>query len=1843
MRRRQSVRTQFFWAAIRGAIKFSDWGRRAAPFMLLTGIAVAGSAVWLTTSTKASHWAWKSWDRMFGPPSLNARPRVFALLGGNGNYTISSVNEPSAGTAALEGTFVLGVNASGAMTGSYSNATGVGHGFVYANGTFTSFDAFNESGLNPPSGTLQGTLSMGIDSAGDVAGMYADSSNAVHGFLRTASGTITVLDDPNAAVETSSRGTSPMAINDSGQITGFYTTGSSSTNSTYGGFVYSIASQTFSGVNDPNAGTGESSNGRKQGTVPLAINASGVITGYYTDSNNLNHGFIYNSVTSSFTIASFDVPGASTNTGHGVSSGTIPMSIDAAGDVVGSYTDSSLVRHGFIRTASGTIKVFDAPGATTSSQGESIGGTMATSVDPTGTYVTGLYADTSGLDHGFVYYLPLASNAAFTTFDAPNAATSLTAFPLTGTLGISVNASGTAVGSCVDSNEVMHGFVLTTNTVPTPAPTFNPAQGTYGTEQTVAISDSNPDATIYYTINGTTPTTSSTIYTGTIAVSETETIEAIAVASGYSASSVASATYAFNPPGGTPAPTPQFSPVGGSYSSAQTVTITDSASDALIYYTLDGTVPTDTSTLYTAPVTISASAQLQAIAIAPNYAPSDIADASYQITGTNSPQYVYNGAGTGQPGYNGDNVAAMQADLSPSVLGLTSVATGGGNANIFLADAGNSRIRMFSSPTDVISTFAGTGTAGYSGDGGQATAAELNDPSGVAADSSGNIYIADTGNGLIREVNSSTGVITTYAGVVSAGAPVRGCSASLGELLSPRSIAFDTSGNLYVADPSCEVVWKVAAGTKAVTVYAGQVFTPGFVDNTTPTSAKLNLPYSVALDTSNDVYIADFENNRVREVLAGGSLIRTIAGNGSGTASGDGGSATAAGIGLPWAIAVDSSSNLYIGSTAALSIRVVSGGVINTLVGETGISSPNNDGALASENEVFAESLTLVGSPNPWLLFFDAFGDRVRAVTNPAAAPTTATATPVISLSSGTYGAPQTVTLSDSTPAATIYFTLDGTTPTGKSPIYHGSLVITGTSTLNAIAIAPEYVSSPPATASYTITSAPSTAISTFATAESLVGYPNSGCLYALARDSGNDIYVIDACAPFEGVYKVSSATGEATLIAGNGANGYAGDGESALDAEFEFTSNSGIALDSSGNIYVADTYNNRVRVINVSTGIISTFAGTGTAGYSGDNGAATSAELNGPLGLAFDAQGNLYIADSNNDIVRMVSAQTGNIGTVAGTPQRGGYSGDNGPATSAYLESPQTIALDSTGNLYITDEGFRIREVVKSTQDITTIAGNGQYGATGDGGSALNAQIAPGFMATDSQGNVYISNVGAGVREVTSGKINTVVGDGYRGYWGDGGPATNAGLASPQGIVFDSSGDLFVADAGNQSIREVVSVATPVFSPAAGTYASAQMVTISSTGGAAIYYTTNGNTPTTGSTVYSAPITVSSSETVKAIAVLGYSTSGVGSAAYTINPAAVTPTVTVTPGASSITTTQSLTVTVTVSGGSGNPSPTGAVVLSGGGYTSASTALSNGSAQIVIPAATLTTNVYTFQASYTPDTNSSPIYTSASGTAASPVAVSLTVPIITWTPASTIIYGNAGSNVLNASANTSGNFIYSAIFTAGGSPINITGSTAALAAGSYTITATFTPTATSVYSSAQSTAALVVIDENVLIVDGTGGTSVLTGSGAGITSSANPGANLAVAIDSSGNVWTVGSGATLLAETNQGGASLLTIPSGTGGLNSPAAIAIDGNGQVWVANGNNSVSLFANAGTALSPATGFTDSSLSTPSGIAVDLSGSVWIANKGNNSVTQILGAAAPVAPLATAAANKTTGEKP
>jgi sugar lactone lactonase YvrE len=276
---------------------------------------------------------------------------------------------------------------------------------------------------------------------------------------------------------------------------------------------------------------------------------------------------------------------------------------------------------------------------------------------------------------------------------------------------------------------------------------------------------------------------------------------------------------------------------------------------------------------------------------------------------------------------------------------------------------------------------------------------------------------------------------------------------------------------------------------------------------------------------------------------------------------------------------------------------------------------------------------------------------------------------------------------------------------------------------------------------------------------------------------------------------------GTISTVAGTGTPGYFGDGGAATSARLNAPT--GVAGDPSGNLYIADWGNYRIRKVTPG-GTISTVAGNGTL-YFGDGGPATSAQLDGPRGVTVDASGNLYIADNGNHRVRKVTPG-GTISTVVGNGTAG-YSGDGGPAASARLNLPAGLAVDSSGNLYTADEeDCRIRKVTLGGT-ISTVAGNGTTGYSGDGGPATSAQLS-GLrgVAVDPAGNLYIADTyNNRIRKVApGGTISTVAGNGTEGYAGDGGPATSAQLSTPFGVAVDSGGNLYIADYGNHRIRRV-------------------------------------------------------------------------------------------------------------------------------------------------------------------------------------------------------------------------------------------------------------------------------------------------------------------------------------------------------------------------------------------------------------------------------------------------------
>ena len=308
---------------------------------------------------------------------------------------------------------------------------------------------------------------------------------------------------------------------------------------------------------------------------------------------------------------------------------------------------------------------------------------------------------------------------------------------------------------------------------------------------------------------------------------------------------------------------------------------------------------------------------------------------------------------------------------------------------------------------------------------------------------------------------------------------------------------------------------------------------------------------------------------------------------------------------------------------------------------------------------------------------------------------------------------------------------------------------------------------------------------------------------YGVAVDAAKNIYIADT--ENNRIRMVTKSTGVITTVAGTGTAGSTGDGGKATLA----TLNSPycVVVDTSGNIFIADTLNNVIRVVMKSTGLIERAAGTGVFGDGiGDGGAATSAGLSNPNGVTFDTSENMYIADTLNNRIRMVTTLTGIITTVAGTGSSG-FGGDGGPATLAALNSPSGVAVDLSGNIYIVDTGFnRIRMVTKSTGIINTIAGTGSAGSGGDGAIATVATVNyPCDVALDASGNLYIAdtdNYRIRVVMKNSGIINPVAGAGSYGSTGDGGQAVLATFYNPHGIALDSMGNLYVADSGNNRVR---------------------------------------------------------------------------------------------------------------------------------------------------------------------------------------------------------------------------------------------------------------------------------------------------------------------------------------------------------------------------------------------------------------------------------------------------------
>ncbi len=707
-------------------------------------------------------------------------------------------------------------------------------------------------------------------------------------------------------------------------------------------------------------------------------------------------------------------------------------------------------------------------------------------------------------------------------------------------------------------------------------------------------------------------------------------------------------------------------------------------------------------------------------------------------------------AGTGLPGLSSEGVPAVTASLS----GPYGVKFSGGE--IYISDRVDNVIRKID-PFGKIWTVAGA-FAGYTTDGGPATAAEFNFPSGVAIDPVlGNIYIADKGNNVIRMINP-TGIVSTFAGNHFAGYSGDGTPATNFKLNNPSGIAW-YSGALYIADAGNNRIRKVTSGG-TISTFAGISGAAGNNDGSVLSPlTTFNNPTGICIEAGGTMYIADQANHRIRKIT-GATTVSTLAGTTSGF-SGDGGAAAAAQLNYPIGIALDAAAaNLYVADRDNYRVRQIS----------------------VTTGAILAHSLNAGGSG------YTAPGETFTV--NTGGIPATGTVTSgtgsiltnsLASGGTGGYFGGESFTVNGGTATGTI-ITVDGlgrvltytltsfgTTYTGPSV---SSVTPAGPGTGFLINI------------STVIGSVTAYTLSTFGT-----GYSAPSIANTVASGSGFKI-------------NITSITPLINTIAGNGTTTDAGDGGAATSAGLQKPL--AIVFDASGNMYVSGE-GNHIRKID-GAGIINNYAGTGTPGYNGEGIPATNAYMNAPEGIAFDLAGNLVYADSRHsgDCIRRIVKTTNTVYTIGGNI----VPGYGGLATWLDLKMPTCITVTAAGEMYIADRGNNVVRRVDTKGVMSTFAGTGALGYTGDLGApelaTFNHPVSVAYY--DAGGILYIGDADNNVvRKVSGGLITTVAGTGVPAYGGDGGFAVNAKLNKISGIEVDqSNGDLYISDQNNNAVRKV-------------------------------------------------------------------------------------------------------------------------------------------------------------------------------------------------------------------------------------------------------------------------------------------------------------------------------------------------------------------------------------------------------------------------------------------------------
>ncbi|MGI9026924.1 MAG: hypothetical protein ACR2GP_15365 [Burkholderiaceae bacterium] len=631
---------------------------------------------------------------------------------------------------------------------------------------------------------------------------------------------------------------------------------------------------------------------------------------------------------------------------------------------------------------------------------------------------------------------------------------------------------------------------------------------------------------------------------------------------------------------------------------------------------------------------------------------------------------------------------------------------------------------------------------------GTGRAAAFNAPAGLAVDNAGNLYVGDFGNHLLRKV-APTGVVTTVAG--SAG--VAGSTDGLGGAVRfnfLHAVATDSAGNAYVADSGNNIIRKVTPGG-TVTTLAGTAGVVGSADGT-GAAASFSFPTGIATDAAGNVYVADFANNTIRKITPAG-VVTTLAGTAGGPGYADG-TGPAAKFNMPSGLSTDSAGNVYVADSTNQVIRKITpAGVVTTYAGVPGTRGAA-DGAAASAS--FNDPIALATDAAGNVYVADFTNNTVRKITPSGTVSTVA----------GTAG---------------LSGPIDGV---GSGARFAGPVAIA----VDASGVV--FVADSSNSAIRRIDT--NAVVTTFAGSPSLTGAIDATGRDArftrprgTATDGAGNVYVADS-----GNHLIRKVTpgGVTTTLAGLAGTPGTTDGPAATA---RFNTPIAVAVDASGTVYVADFVNSTIRKI-TSAGVVSTLAGT--AGSRGAvNGTGAAASFNGPIALAVDGVGNVYVADSGNQLIRRITP-AGVVSTYAGIANQAGSA--DGPAGSATFRGPSGVAVDAAGNVYVGDSGNSTIRKIDTTLAVSTIAGSvGNPGSIDGIGTAALLNNPTGVVA-DTSGNVYVVDSGNGtVRKITAGVVTTVVGvaDGRIGILTCALPGR---LAFPFQIAIDAAGTLFVTGA---------------------------------------------------------------------------------------------------------------------------------------------------------------------------------------------------------------------------------------------------------------------------------------------------------------------------------------------------------------------------------------------------------------------------------------------------------------